>query len=97
MDDIIPIAGILMSTILGSIPLIGLTIRFAIRPAVESFVQATGEAQGRRMAPEAEARLDHMEAEMAQIRARLEYMADTQAFDRHLSDTTAVTLPPPSR
>ena len=43
--------------------------------------------------------IDHqtMEAEMAQIRASLEYMADTQAFDRHLSDVTAVTLPPPSR
>ena len=97
MDELVPLAGILMITVLISIPLVALTIRFAIKPAMESFAQANGNVQGWRPAPEIEARMDHIEGEVAQIQATLEYMADTQAFDRHLSDVTAVTLPPPSR
>ena len=71
MEDFIPIAGILMVTILGGIPLIGLTIRFAIKPAVESIAQALGESQSNRLAPEIKSRLDHIEGQMVQMQATL--------------------------
>lgn len=88
MDEFIPIAGIAMVTILGSIPLIGLTIRYAIKPAVESIVLAMREARAGSLGPGVDERLESLEAQVDSIRASVTHLVETQDFDRDLSSGT---------
>src|SRR5688572_22212570 len=79
------LAAVLAVTFLGSIPLIGLTIRYAIKPAVESIAGAIAASRSSRPAAGLQNRIDHLENQLSEIQASLSHLAETRAFDRELS------------
>jgi len=91
--EYVVLAAILVGAFLASIPLIGLTLRFAITPAVDSIVRALAASRGQLGSPEIHGRLEQLESQLAEIQQTLSHLAEVKAFDRELSASTA----PPRR
>ncbi|MFQ5747332.1 MAG: hypothetical protein ACE5HF_08965 [Gemmatimonadota bacterium] len=85
MQDIIPLAGIGMVTLLVGIPILGLTIRFALRPIAES-VSLLRSGQGAATTNEnVEKRLAALEDQMAEVGSGLQRLAEAVEFQARLA------------
>ena len=89
MDGFVELVAVVMGTSIVLIPVIGLTLRFAIKPAVESIVLAlrdTGEHKA--LGPGPDQRLSLLEDQMSEMSHTLRRLADAHDFDRQLTATT---------
>jgi len=89
MDGFVELVAVVMGTSIVLIPVVGLTLRFAIKPAVESIVLAlrdTGEQKT--LGPAPDQRLSLLEDQMSEMNHTLRRLADAQDFDRQLTATT---------
>lgn len=85
MGELIPLAGIGMVTLLVGIPILGLTIRFALKPIAESVSLlrngAGAAADDTRMAE----RLEALEEQMSRLDSGLERLIEAVEFQAKLA------------
>ena len=86
-DFLVPIVAILMVGSMILVPIVGLTLRFAIKPSVEAIARAIGQSQGRIPVEtgDARSRVRELEEELEAVRARLERVEAVQSFERQLT------------
>jgi hypothetical protein len=75
-----------------SIPLIGWTIRFAIKPAVDSIAAAISASRAAGPSHDLRDRLDQLEVQLTEVQQSLSHLSETRAFDRELSRSSPPLL-----
>jgi hypothetical protein len=90
-SDIIPIFGILLAMIPVAGLTLGLTLRLAVKPFVETLARAVREAGGPGGADTAElsARMESFQEELEGLRAEAMELRKAQEFDRKLIEATS--------
>ncbi len=77
------LVGVIMGTTMLIIPIAGLTLRFAIKPSVESVVKAMGQARGRSDS-KTDQRVMLLEERMDEFQETLSRLVDALEFDQQL-------------
>lgn len=84
LEMLVPLLGIAMVGLVASIPLLGLTARFAAKPVIEALIRLR-EAQARNQTNEEalllqDRRLSLLEAELQQLSGAVQRLAEAEAF-----------------
>ena len=87
--------GVFMGTLIFIIPIAGLTLRFAIKPAVESIASAMVAAKT--LGPDNQNRLDSIEEQLSDIQDSLRRLTAADEFDRQLTAGSQETGPQETR
>jgi hypothetical protein len=84
IGSFIPILAILFGGLIVLVPVLGLTIRFALKPAIEAFQQLrSAQGDGRELAV-LEQRTSLLEQQLNQVESALHRLESAQEFDRRL-------------
>jgi hypothetical protein len=84
LEIFIPITAILVSGIVIGIPILGFTLRFAIKPVTEAFVRAKS-AQADDRVPMLEGRLALMEEQLHALERSHDRLLEEAEFNRQLT------------
>jgi hypothetical protein len=84
IGSFIPILAILFAGLIILVPVLGLTIRFALKPAIEAFQQLRSSQGDARELAVLEQRTSLLEQQLNQIESALQRLEAAQEFDRRL-------------
>jgi hypothetical protein len=94
--DIVALVSVILGISIVLVPVIGLTARFALKPAVEALAKVFESRSVDETVRILERRVELQEQQIEALQSSLKQIADTQDFDRQLSAQRAIE-PPASR
>jgi hypothetical protein len=89
VGSFIPILAILFGGLIILVPVLGLTIRFALKPAIEAFQQLRSSQGDARELAVLEQRTSLLEQQLHQVESALQRLESAQDFDRRLLENPA--------
>jgi hypothetical protein len=84
LGSLVPIVAILFAGLIVLIPIAGLTLRFALKPAIESYVRLRSSPDQDRLVSVLEQRLTLVEQQLHQVESTLRGIEEKRDFDQRL-------------